>query len=181
MFYENVFKELNNKNSEGNNDNELVTNIPTYEEQLLKQQNERNELLNNIDNVDKYFEDNNISLINIKQLIEISKDKPNSQYVIITKSWIDLLEKWVNDNDNNDKDKNITTFPFVINNHEVLQFKQKQNNENNYQTMLKTTDTSLIRFVPLDMYEGLKPIITNEMEFKCSFRKECLINEIEIL
>ena len=32
MLYENVFKELNNKNSEDNNDNELVTNIPTYEE-----------------------------------------------------------------------------------------------------------------------------------------------------
>ena len=179
MLYENIFKQLNNKNSEDNNDKELVTNIPTYEEQLLKQQNERNELLNNIDNVDKYFEDNNISLTNIKQLIE-SKDKPNSRYVIISKSWIDLLEKWVNDNDNNDN-KDIRTFPFVINNHEILQFKQKQNNENNYQTMLKTTDTSLIRFVPLDIYEELKPIITNEMEFKCSFRKECLINEIEIV
>ena len=180
MLYENIFKELNNKNSENNNDKELGTNIPTYEEQLLKQHNKRNELLNSIDNVDKYFEDNNISLINIKQLIELSKDnftiEPNHQYVIITKSWSDLLEKWVNDND-----KNITTFPFVVNNHEVLQFKQKQNNENNYQIMLKTTDTSLIRFVPLDIYEGLKPIIINELEFKCSFRKECLINEIEIV
>ena len=179
MLYETIFKDLNAKSVQGKNDKEMVFNILTYKDYLLKQHNKHNELLNKIENIDKYFEDNNTSLNDIKQLIELSRDniiKSKQQYVVITKSWFDLLEKWLNDND-----KNLATFPFVISNHEVLEFKHKQKNENTFQTILKTTDMSLIKFVQVDEYEKFKKIITNEMEFKHSFRNECLINEIEII
>lgn len=156
---------------------EIETSIQLYENT-----NKTNEL-----DINKLLTEKGLSCDNFKNILNISKEnfiKKGKLYIVINTQWLDLLEKWVNDNNQ--------SFPFEINNCNVLIPKQNSITLKNYlsehkqdttpnQTIINKNNLHLIRFFPHNIYTLFFGIFTTEMKYTCSFRKECLLNELELI